>query len=139
MTATAETTGSCRQKTTVGPASGAEGDNRRSSPRYRVDLDVTMASEHNFFQGFVENISGGGIFVATHALRSIGETMEVTFTLPTHDQALAAVCEVRWLRTYSETSDVPPGMGLRFLEIDEAAVAAIEAFTHGRAPLFYDD
>ena len=40
-------------------------ENRRRDPRYGVELDVTLESDHNFYAGFVENLSVSGIFVAT--------------------------------------------------------------------------
>ena len=43
-------------------------DNRRRHLRYAVELDVSMSSEHNFYAGFAENLSEGGVFVATHSL-----------------------------------------------------------------------
>ncbi|HEX7671715.1 MAG TPA: hypothetical protein VF395_19110 [Polyangiaceae bacterium] len=41
--------------------------------------------------------------------------------------------------TYSETSDAPPGVGLRFVELGDAARSKIAEFLTGRDPLFFDD
>ena len=40
-------------------------DLRRTSPRFDVELEVSLASESNFYVGLTENISAGGLFVAT--------------------------------------------------------------------------
>ncbi|MCA9640402.1 MAG: PilZ domain-containing protein, partial [Myxococcales bacterium] len=52
-------------------------DGRRAHTRFSVDLDVHFGSDHNFYAGFVENLSAGGIFVATHNLRPVGERFEI--------------------------------------------------------------
>lgn len=113
-------------------------DNRRSQQRFGVDLDVSISSEHNFYAGFVENISGGGVFVATHLLKPIGSVIELSITLP-DSVTVTARGEVRWVRDYNESSDVPPGMGVRFVELDTAAESAIATFLSERDPMFFDE
>jgi uncharacterized protein (TIGR02266 family) len=112
---------------------------RRAHARYLVDLDVTVGSDHNFYAGFVENISSGGIFVATHSLKEIGERIELSIRLPESDTVVTATGEIRWIREYSESSDTMPGMGVRFIDLDKAHEAAIEEFLKRRDPLFFDD
>jgi len=120
-----------------GPASSA--DNRRIHSRYGVDLDVSLESDHNFYAGFAENISTGGLFIATFKLKAVGERMDITLNLPGREEPIRAIGEVRWIREYSERSNVGPGMGIRFVEVDQADVSAISEFVKGREPLFYDD
>ena len=112
---------------------------RREHNRFRVDLDVTVTSEHNFYAGFVENLSVGGIFIATHQLKPVGERVEFSVHLPGRDDAILGSGEVRWLRVYSDASNVPPGMGIRFDSLDQSALASIEEFLAQREPLFYDE
>jgi uncharacterized protein (TIGR02266 family) len=114
-------------------------DNRRRAARYSVDLDVTMSSDHNFYAGFAENISSGGLFVATYVQRPKGDRMEIKLNLPGCPEPICAVGEVRWVRVFSERSNVPPGLGIRFIELSAADQAAIERFLKDREPLFYDD
>lgn len=114
-------------------------DNRRISPRYGVELDVSLASDHNFYAGFTENISEGGIFVATHTLKAVGSVVEFCIFVPDSEHAIRGKGEVRWLREYSESSHSPPGMGIRFTELAEGSVEAIQAFLQHREPLFFDD
>jgi len=47
-------------------------ENRRVHARYALDLEVSMSSEHNFYAGLAENISAGGIFVATVTVQGWG-------------------------------------------------------------------
>jgi uncharacterized protein (TIGR02266 family) len=112
---------------------------RRTHSRYAVDLDVSLGSDHNFYAGFAENLSAGGIFVATHLLKPVGSSIELSIHLPDHDEPICGKGEVRWVREYNERSDMPPGMGIRFNEIENKAVEAIEQFLRQREPLFFDD
>jgi uncharacterized protein (TIGR02266 family) len=104
-----------------------------------VELDVTLESDHNFYAGFVENLSASGIFVATHTKRRIGELIEFSIRLAKDEEPITGVGEVRWTRQYSETSDSPPGIGLKFKKLGDGASQRIEAFLKDRAPLFFDD
>jgi len=119
-------------------ASDAAGSHRRGHKRFSVDLDVSLGSDHNFYSGFAENLSVGGVFVATHQLRPVGETVEVCIHLPDGTEVRAAG-EVRWVRLFNSDSDMPPGMGLRFRELEQTANQAIERFLNQREPIFYDD
>jgi uncharacterized protein (TIGR02266 family) len=111
---------------------------RREHSRFHVDLDVTVGSDHNFYAGFAENLSAGGVFIATHKLKPVGSTIELTINLPDGVQ-IRATGEVRWIRVFNEQSDTPPGMGVRFNGLAEASVAMIQNFLARRDPLFFDD
>lgn len=115
-----------------------DGAHRREYSRFCVDLDVTVGSDHNFYAGFAENLSAGGVFIATHKLKPVGSKIELSINLPDGVQ-MRALGEVRWIRVFNETSDTPPGMGVRFSEISPEAVASIDAFLARRDPLFFDD
>jgi uncharacterized protein (TIGR02266 family) len=111
---------------------------RREHSRFHVDLDVTVGSDHNFYAGFAENLSAGGVFIATHKLKPVGSPIELTINLPDGIQ-IRATGEVRWIRVFNERSDTPPGMGVRFNGLAEASVALIQDFLARRDPLFFDD
>jgi uncharacterized protein (TIGR02266 family) len=112
---------------------------RRLHTRYRVDLDVTVTSEHNFYAGFVENMSHGGLFIATHQLKPVGERLEFSVHLADCEEPIRGLGEVRWVRVFSESSNVPPGMGVRFIDLDDESTARIEEFLSKREPMFYDE
>jgi uncharacterized protein (TIGR02266 family) len=112
---------------------------RRLEPRYAVAVAVTLESEHNFYTGLTSDLSGGGLFVATHLIRPVGERIELRFTLPTLRDPIDAVTAVRWVRA----TEVPGGggevgMGLQFLQLAPAAKEAIKAFLKRRDSLFFD-
>jgi uncharacterized protein (TIGR02266 family) len=112
---------------------------RRQHTRHRVDLDVTVSSDHNFYTGFVENMSSGGIFIATHRVKQVGEKVEFTINLPDSKQPITGLGEVRWVRLFSEDSNVEPGMGVSFTQISAQAVQRVQAFLAQREPIFYED
>jgi uncharacterized protein (TIGR02266 family) len=126
------------------PGSGAAGDardvsGRREFDRFGVELDVTVTSEHNFYAGFVENMSVGGIFIATHQLKPVGSRLEFLVNLPGCSQPIKGAGVVRWVRVYSEASNTPPGMGIKFDELDPDSQRGIEQFLAQREPLFYEE
>ena len=126
------------EATILSVAPMADAAPRREHSRFHVDLDVTVGSDHNFYAGFAENLSAGGVFIATHKLKPVGSAIELTINLPDGVQ-LRATGEVRWIRVFNEQSDTPPGMGVRFNDLADASVALIQSFLERRDPLFFDD
>jgi uncharacterized protein (TIGR02266 family) len=112
---------------------------RRQHSRYRVELDVSLGSDHNFYVGFVENMSAGGVFIATHMLRAVGEVFDLAIHIPSSDAMISGSGEVRWVREYSERSNVPPGMGVRFIHLEPGSLEAIEQYLARREPIFFDE
>lgn len=124
---------------------------RRRDPRFLLELAVTMEGDNNFYTGLSENISEGGVFIATSAVLPIGMRVELQFTLPHFDVPIRLEGTVQWVREpeamslpgmvfgHGESRDVPPGMGIRFDDIDQDAVYAIRKFMMLRLPDFYDE
>jgi type IV pilus assembly protein PilZ len=112
---------------------------RRGHERFSVDLEVNVCSEHNFYAGLAENLSAGGLFIATHKLQKVGSRIELSLRMPDSEEVFQIVGEVRWVRLYNEHSDTSPGLGIRFTELPTAATAAINRFLGQREPLFFDD
>lgn len=106
---------------------------------FAAEIELSQESEHNFYTGFTENISSGGLFIATRDLKPIGTVMEISFSLPGASAKITTRCEVRWQRLEQSHVDSMPGIGVRFLDIDPAAAQAINDFIGQRGSLFYDD
>jgi uncharacterized protein (TIGR02266 family) len=112
---------------------------RRLEPRYEVAVSVTFESEHNFYTGLTQDLSGGGLFVATHQLRPVGERIRLRFTLPSSKEPIEAITEVRWVReTAAKGGGAEVGMGLMFLQLAPQAKDAIKGFLAKRDSLFFD-
>ena len=121
------------------PVSVRNSENERQKHRYRVELEVTLEGSHNFYMGFTENVSEGGLFVATHRYKPIGSIVRLSLRLPAVEEPVEVLGEVRWVREANESNNVPPGMGISFQEISETGLHAISAYVKTTEPLFFDD
>jgi len=115
--------------------------NVRASERFDLEVKVDLESDHNFYTGLTQNISSGGVFIATHHLRRIGDRITLKFTLPGAAKVVEVETEVRWIRENSALmrAEGGTGMGVRFINLSAEAKAAIDAFVEARESLFYDD
>ena len=94
--------------------SPAAPDDRRTQ-RVPLEARITMASQSNFWTGFSENLSEGGVFVATPNPPAVGELVPVH--IQTEDgRAVLIWGEVRWLR--EEEGGSYSGCGIQFLNLD---------------------
>jgi uncharacterized protein (TIGR02266 family) len=121
-----------------------KGAERRTSPRVDLEIEVSLESDSNFYTGLTQDISTGGLFVATHALRKIGSRVTLKFSLPNAPAPIVVDCEVRWLREAGpvhdhRSTDHPAGMGLKFLTLSPDSRMAIAHFLRARDSYFYDD
>jgi uncharacterized protein (TIGR02266 family) len=110
-----------------------------------------MVGEHNFYLGLSENLSEGGLFVATHDILPIGTPIRVDLRLPTSRDLLSVDGEVRWVRSPDAVGDtgsnfgsgsdasVKPGMGIQFRDTSPEVTRAIEKFMKHRKPEFFDE
>jgi type IV pilus assembly protein PilZ len=114
--------------------------NKRQHSRVPVEVDVDFWSESNFYKGFVENISEGGLFVVTWEPKKIGEKVTLKFRLPDSTETIECAGEVRWVRVLNpDTPDVSPGLGVRFVNMSPTQQRRVEEFIREREPLFFDE
>jgi uncharacterized protein (TIGR02266 family) len=125
----------------TGAKVAANQQNVRASERFDLEVKVDLESDHNFYTGLTQNISSGGVFIATHHIRRIGDRITLKFTLPGSEKVLDVETEVRWIRENSALQRVEgaQGMGVRFINLSPEASAAINAFVQSRDSLYYDD
>lgn len=111
---------------------------RRRTPRVAVKVNVNMHTEHNFYTSIIEDISEGGLFVATCENIPEGTLVELTLSLP-EKESIHVKGEVRWVRIYTEfNQDFSQGVGIQFLDLKEEDRRAIEHFIKLRKPLLYE-
>ncbi len=112
---------------------------RRATPRKRIEVEIGLQTETNFFVGFSGDISEGGIFVTTVTILPIGTSVTCSFAFPGGIE-VEAEGDVAWTREgYAFDSDLRAGMGIRFTKLSDEALAAIKEFTSIREPIFYDE
>ena len=111
----------------------------RAYQRVSLEAEVTIDSEHNFYYGLSENISEGGLFVSTFQPAPLGSELEITFTLPGREEPMRVRGRVQWVREYSERNrEVPPGVGLQFVDVNEEILGVVRRFIRKREPAFYE-
>ncbi len=101
---------------------------------------MNSSSDHNFYTGFTQNISEGGLFVATSNIAPLGTNLEFTFTLHPDPESITVRGVVRWIRESHDFTELPPGMGVMFSDVDAIASDRINEFIgRRRESIFYDD
>jgi uncharacterized protein (TIGR02266 family) len=129
-------------KTGTGANVQNDQQNLRASERFDLEVKVDLESDSNFYTGLTQNISAGGLFIATHHIRRIGDKISLKFALPGTPEPITVETEVRWIRENSalhRVGDGNTGMGVRFINLSADATAAINRFLESRDSLFYDD
>ncbi|MFH1468941.1 MAG: TIGR02266 family protein [Pseudomonadota bacterium] len=120
---------------TASPGTDAGRRHRRISLRTEVHLE----SDSNLYTGLTDNLSEGGLFVATSELLARGTVLDLEFSLPDGGPPIRITGVVRWIREDLECIEGPPGMGVQFVELDERAEARLERFVRLRDTLYYDE
>ena len=115
------------------PGEEKDGKNRRGlrvEVRESIEVELNKSSESNFYTGFVENISNGGLFVATHFPMEKGCEVPLKFTLPTRPgMEIQTTGYVRWKRDYDPLyPNTSPGMGLWLLHLTDEEESAVNEF-----------
>ncbi len=109
--------------------------------RVALSVDVTMVSESNFYTGLANNISEGGLFVATYMPPPVGTVVEIAVELGMSKQAASFNIrgQVQWIRSADESSEgVPAGCGLQFVALPKGALDIIREFVAERDTIFYE-
>jgi uncharacterized protein (TIGR02266 family) len=111
---------------------------KRQTPRVAAKIEVSLHTENNFYAGITENLSEGGLFIATYENLPVGTELELTVAIPNHPP-IKTTGTVRWIREHNQfTSDVSPGVGVQFQQLGDSDRRAIEAFLRTRAPMLYE-
>jgi uncharacterized protein (TIGR02266 family) len=100
---------------------------------------MVAGTDHGFYRGLVSDISEGGLFVATYERHPVGERIEFALRLPDSDEPVVGLAEVRWIREHNESSDTPPGMGLKFVELSPDALERVRRFVATHDPLVWEE
>ncbi|MFO0744336.1 MAG: TIGR02266 family protein [Myxococcota bacterium] len=109
---------------------------RRQRPRVRLQAAIDLHSASNFFRGFSENISDGGVFIATEEQLPVGTEVDIAFTLPDGVE-IRGRGVVRWAR--GAGPDSAAGLGVQFINLSGAASDAVQNFLTMREPLFHPE
>jgi uncharacterized protein (TIGR02266 family) len=119
----------------------AEPTHQRQAERHDLEIAVDLESDSNFYTGLTQNISTGGLFIATHQIKRVGDHVRLKFSLPGNPRPIEVDTEVRWIRENSSLhrTDGASGMGVRFMNMAPEDAKLIASFLENRDSLFYDD
>lgn len=95
--------------------------NRRTGPRVVAGVPVSYRFGNTIAAALTVNISRGGLAIRTTSLLDIGTAVRVRFRLPVSKKEVDVDARVAWV-------DRRTGMGLEFLQVDDATRAALEEF-----------
>lgn len=123
---------------------------RRQHPRQFVRIMVDYAASDTFLYDYSNDLSEGGIFIQTSQPLEKGSTIDLRFTLPGVEKVFALKGEVMWVNCLApaavtegasalddlldgaqETapaSEMPEGMGVRFVNISPEEQALLREF-----------
>ena len=103
----------------------------------RVEVSVSLVSEHNFFIGPTRRIDSGGVFIATAMPPPVGTRLQVRLGL-SDGRKLDLEGEVAFVREKSATTGrQPSGCGVRLFNLPGWAIDSIERFILARQPLAF--
>ncbi|MGA2451835.1 MAG: PilZ domain-containing protein [Polyangiaceae bacterium] len=114
-------------------------DERRSTSRIltsgvRVVYELATGER---VDAAAEDLSSTGLFVQTVRNIAVGKRIALEIRLPGEPEAWSAVGRVVWVRGAAETATA--GMGVKFIDIDEAACDAFEKLRAAGAPPAIED
>lgn len=111
----------------------------RTHERVPIEIAVSMESENNFYAGITDNISEGGVFVATVTPPPRGTVLDLLLSLPGHEAPFQVRGVVRWLRDPQASCEgMPPGCGIQWLEMSRETLMAIHNFVQRRETILFD-
>ena len=103
----------------------------RASVRVPIRMRASFSTTSQLRDKVMTNISRGGIFVATDHLVEIGTRLYLRIEIEATGKVLDLPVEVASHNVGPKYEADPPGMGMRFLEMD--------AETHSKLDSLYDD
>jgi hypothetical protein len=103
----------------------------------RVEVNVSLVSEHNFYVGPTRRMDSGGVFIATAMPPPVGTRLQVRLGLA-DGRKIDVDGEVAFVREKSATiGRQPTGCGVRLLGLPGWAIDAVERFILARQPIVY--
>jgi hypothetical protein len=113
-------------------------DEPRSRPvPTRVEVTVSLVSEHNFYVGPTRRVDSGGVFIATAMPPPVGTRLQIRLGLA-DGRKIDLDGEVSFVREKSATiGRQPTGCGVKLHGLPGWAVDAIDRFVLARQPIVY--
>ncbi|OQY23395.1 MAG: pilus assembly protein PilZ [Desulfobacteraceae bacterium 4572_35.2] len=95
---------------------------------------VRLEDERRVFFGYATSISCSGLFISSINPTAIDSQFTIEISLPSPlNITFICDCETVWQRKYSPKNTSEPGMGLRFIDLDDEIKAQIDTWIHNQA------
>ena len=107
---------------------------QRADPRVNVNLEVQYRSAQEFTAAYAKNISGGGIFIRTQQPLPLNREVQLRFSLPSVPKPFVIQGLVVWTNPHPSRSSFPPGMGIKFMDLDPTVKTIIDGFVQEKLP-----
>lgn len=103
----------------------------------RVEVNVSLVSEHNFFVGPTKRIDSGGVFIATAMPPPVGTRLQVRLGLA-DGRKVDVDGEVIFVRPKTATvGREPTGCGVKLLSLPPWVIDTIDRFVAARQPITF--
>jgi type IV pilus assembly protein PilZ len=109
-------------------------ERRQEHPRLEVEIEVQYRTAQEFLSAYSRNLSGGGIFVWTPEPLPPNHAVHLRFSLPGIADCFEVSGVVVWSNPGSSRSFLPPGMGVRFVDLDPRSRELINEFVKSKSP-----
>jgi len=107
-------------------------DRRKNLRTQLLVLKVRGEDNRGVFFGYAKTISRGGMFISSVNPRKMAEEFEITFKLDELGREIKCRAVVVWRREYDSLVKQEPGMGIKFLDLDEATRDEIDEWISSR-------
>jgi hypothetical protein len=108
---------------------------RVAPPPKKLEVEVAVYGENNFYTGFDNKIASGGLFVASLETLPAGHELDLIIDL--EGKEIRTRGRVEFPRVDNNANpECTPGAGIKLLNLPPDAVKAVEAFFQERPPIF---
>ena len=103
-------------------------DNKRRATRLHHEIPVAYRSVGSFLSDWATNISHGGLFINTRKPLAVGTPVKILVQLPGTKFHYELAGRVTRITEFDNKSNMVPGMGIEFTEVDTAKKQEIADF-----------
>jgi uncharacterized protein (TIGR02266 family) len=103
-------------------------ENKRRATRLHHEIPVAYRSVGSFLTDWATNISRGGLFINTRKPLPVGTAVKILVQLPGASFPCQLGGRVTRITEYDNRANMVPGMGVEFIDIDDAQRRELEAF-----------
>ena len=106
---------------------------QKALPRFDADLVICYGPEQRQLKAdYAVNMSIGGVFIKTTKILPVGTPVVVKFKLSANDTLISCNASVAWTNEPGAmlNQSLPPGIGLKFIDMSLVDFRAIRDFLH---------